>query len=355
MMLSVEHIISDMRLFLLLLTGMLAAQDGPKRPDGLYAEIRTSKGQIVARLEMDLVPMTVANFVGLSEGTIANAAFDLGQPFYDGTVFHRVEAGHVIQTGVPQSDRAKNPGYTFPNEIHARLSHNHAGALNMANGGPNTSAAQWCIMLGDRSYLDGDYNVFGDVVEGLDVVMRIEKGDVVESIRIVRVGAKAQAFHPTTESFRAMVEAAQKRVAEHAEKKRAAEREWIAKNIPESAPAQVTNHKQPSSVPLRVRYQGREVRYMGNVIGREGPPLDIIQFASGEKGVPGFNDPQVFTFEPGKTKLNSGLDDAIAEMGPGERRTVVVPADRGYTRRALSARDQRQAPVRDLAGRLTGV
>jgi cyclophilin family peptidyl-prolyl cis-trans isomerase len=351
--LSVEHIISDMRLFLLFLAGLLAAQNGPTRPDGLYAEIKTSKGLIVARLEMELVPMTVSNFVGLSEGTIANAAFDLGRPFYDGTVFHRVEAGHVIQTGVPQSDRAKNPGYTFPNEIHSRLSHNHAGALNMANGGPNTSAAQWCIMLGDRSYLDGDYNVFGDVVEGLDVVMRIEKGDVVESIRIVRVGARAQAFHPTTESFRAMVEAEQKRVAENVEKKRVAERAWIAENVPEvqedtdhkkrwSVPPgedtdqKLTDHKQQWSV-LRVRYRGSEVRYMGNVIGRAGPPLDIIEFASGEKGVPGFNDPQVFTFELGKTKLNPGLDAAIAEMAPGERRTVVVLADRGYGRAGLYA------------------
>ena len=325
-----------MRLSLLFLAGLLAAQDAPRRPDGLYAEIKTGKGLIVARLEMDLVPMTVANFVGLSEGTIANAAFDLGRPFYDGTVIHRVEAGHVIQTGAPQSDRARNPGYTFPNEIHARLSHDHAGALNMANGGPNTSASQWCITLGDRSYLDGDYNVFGDVVQGLDVVMRIEKGDVVESVRIVRVGARAQAFHPTTDSFRAMVEAAQKRVAEHVEKKRAAEREWIAKNVSESPLAQVTDRKQRWSEPLRVRYRGREVRYMGHVIGRDGPPLDIIQFASGANGVPGFNDPpQEFTFEPGKTKLNSGLDAAIAEMAPGELRTVVVTADRGYGRAGL--------------------
>src|SRR5579863_2729443 len=77
------------------------AQEPAKRPDGLYAEIRTAKGLIVARLEMDLVPMTVSNFVGLAEGTIANAAFDPGRPFFDGTTWFRVEAGHVVQTGVP--------------------------------------------------------------------------------------------------------------------------------------------------------------------------------------------------------------------------------------------------------------
>src|ERR1041384_7531772 len=94
----------------LLWTPAAAAQDAVQRPDGLYAEIRTSKGPIVARLEMDLTPMTVANFVGLAEGTIANAAFDPGRPFFDGSVYHRVVPGHVIQTGAPQSERARNPG-----------------------------------------------------------------------------------------------------------------------------------------------------------------------------------------------------------------------------------------------------
>jgi cyclophilin family peptidyl-prolyl cis-trans isomerase len=371
----------------LLLAGAAVAQDPARHPDGLYAEIRTSKGLITARLEADLTPMTVANFVGLAEGTIANAAFDLGRPFYDGSVYHRVVPGHVIQTGIPQSDRARNPGYTFPNEIHARLSHNHAGALNMANGGPHTNASQFCITLGDRSYLDGDFTVFGEVVEGLDVVMRIVQGDVVESVRIVRVGPQAQAFHPATESFQAQVRAAVERVAEHEEKKRLAEREWIARNYPTATgPAggvltererTVPNYPTATGLaggvsterertvpnyptatgpaggvlterlagpaegpglpnaggPLRVRYRGTEVRYMGQVIGREGPPLETISFASGEGGVPGFVDPpRVFLFQPGTTKVNPGLDSVIAGMLPGERRVVIVPAAQAYGR-----------------------
>lgn len=320
-----------------------------QRPDGLYAEIRTSKGSIVARLEPDLTPLAVANFVGLAEGSIANAAFDPGRPFYDGTVYHRVVPGHVIQTGVPQSDRARNPGYTFPNEIHARLSHNHAGALNMANAGPGTNGAQWCIMLGDRGYLDGNYTVFGEVVEGLDVVMRIVQGDVVQSVRIARAGPKAQAFHPTTESFRALLKAAEQRVAAHNEKKRIAEREWIAQHHPKAAgPADGVLTEQlakPASTPTptsggarRVRYRGSQLHYVGDVIGRKGPPLEVIPFGSHETGVPRFIDPpQVFAFDPGKTKINPGLDAVIASMLPGERRLVIVPAAQAYGRAGLYA------------------
>jgi cyclophilin family peptidyl-prolyl cis-trans isomerase len=319
---------------------LLLCAASAQRPDGLYAEIRTSRGFIVARLEMDLTPMTVANFVGLAEGTIANAAFDPGRPFFDGAVYHRVVPGHVIQTGIPRSDRAKGPGYTFPNEIHARLSHNHAGALNMANSGPNTNSSQFCITLGDRSYLDGDFTVFGEVVEGLDVVMRVAQGDVVESVRIARVGARAQTFHPTTESFRAMVREAEQRVKEHAEKKRIAEREWVARNYPKAAGPDggvltetLEAGRPPVQGALRVRYRGRELRYAGDVLGRDGPPIEPVAFGSGENGVPGFVDPpQAFTVDPGKTKINPGLDGVIAAMKPGERRIVIVPAALAYGR-----------------------
>ena len=93
---------------------LFASLSPAQQPDGLYAEIRTAKGLIVARLEFELTPMTVANFVGLAEGTIDNAAFEPGRPFYDGTVWHRVVPGHVIQTGQAQSTKSRGPGYQFP-------------------------------------------------------------------------------------------------------------------------------------------------------------------------------------------------------------------------------------------------
>jgi peptidylprolyl isomerase len=315
------------------------------RPDGVHALIFTVKGRIVARLEPVLAPLATANYVGLAEGTIANEAFDTGRPFFDGSTFHRVAPGHVIQGGVPASERARGPGYTFPNEISAQLSHDHAGALNMANGGPGTNASQWCITLGDRSYLDGDYIVFGEVIEGMDVVFAIVQGDRIDSVRIDRIGAAARSYHPDTRSFRALVSTAEARVAEHAEKKRTAERDWIARYRPVLAaqPNGVMTAllapgaaARPAGRPLRVRYTGTRIRYVGDRLGHQGPPLEETKFGSGSDGIPGFFDPpRVFDWTPGTTTINPGLDSILSLMTPGERRVVVVPAELGYGRNGL--------------------
>jgi len=159
-------------------------------------------------------------------------------------------------------------------------------------------------------------------------------------VRILRVGAKAQAFRPTTESWKAQRDAAVQRVAGHVEKKRVAEREWIAKNYPKAAgPAdgvlteELAAGQKVDPGPTRVRYRGSAGRYVGHVLGREGPPLEVIRFGSTASGVPGYIDPpEMFTLEPGKTKINPGLDGAIAAMAPGERRVVIVPAALAYGR-----------------------
>lgn len=313
-------------------------------PEGLYARVFTAKGTILARLEPELTPLAVANFVGLAEGTIENDAFDLGRPFYDGTVIHRVEAGHVIQMGIPDSERATGPGYVFPNQIHAALSHDHAGALNVANGGPHTNAAQWCITLGNRSYLDGDYIVFGEVVEGMDEVFAIARGDVVDSVRIVRVGSEAEAFRPDTEGFRGLVEEAEAWVREHEVLKAQAEFAWVRQEFPEHegppgvawSAVRAPGEGATAEGPVQVRYQGTRVRYMGHLLGYDGPSLELTRFGSGEGGVPGFADPPLpFLFEAGVTSLNPALDSIIALMAPGERRVVVVPAERGYGRAGI--------------------
>jgi len=320
-----------------------AAQKPLALPDGLYAEATTAKGVILMRLRPDAAPVAVASFVGLAEGTIANRALDPGQPYFDHSTFNRVVPGHVIQTGVPDSTRAKTPGYTFPNEIDARLSHDHAGAVGMANGGPGTNASQWYITLGDRSYLDGDYTVFGEVVRGMDVVMSIRQGDALDTVRILRVGKAAQAYHPTTASFEAMVAQARERVAQEDGRRQRALAEWVKKNYPRATGPEggVLSDPQPTSPApltgtLHVSYRGKVVRYVGDWTHYSGPPIRVTAFVSGAAGVPGFHShPAEFDYVVGQTKLNPGLDSVLATMRPGERRTVIVPAALGYGKNGL--------------------
>jgi cyclophilin family peptidyl-prolyl cis-trans isomerase len=310
-----------------------AACAKPKYLDGLYAEVRTNQGLIVLRLEFEKTPMTAANFVGLAEGTIANAAFPPGRPYFDGTKWHRVVAGHVIQCGIPQGEKTGadgGPGYEFPNEIVLPdLNHGRAGMVNMANGGPHTNGSQWCITLGDRSYLDGDYTVFGQAVEGMDVVFKIAQGDVVETVKIVRVGKAARAFRPTTESFKAMVEAAKVRVAEADARRKAAEDAAVAQNWPDAVALEngleyVILREGKGKAPAA----GQKVRaaYSGKCL------LSGKAFVSTEDaGKPYWGEtPAPFEFEVGKTRVNPGVDAAVALMKKGERRLLIVPAALGY-------------------------
>jgi cyclophilin family peptidyl-prolyl cis-trans isomerase len=319
-----------------LLSGRVEAQE--KRGDGLYAEVMTNKGLIVLQLEFEKAPMTCANFVGLAEGTIDNAALAAGTPFFNGTKWHRVVAGHVIQCGIPVNGKARDTGYEFPNEIRLpELNHGKAGMVTMANAGPHTNSAEWCITLGDRSYLDGDYTVFGRVVQGMDVVLKIAQGDEVKSVKIVRVGMAAEAFKPTTASFKKMVEEAKARVKEADEKKRKAEEELIATNWPKAVAGanglkylivrEGTGNTPQAGKKLRVSYSGSTLYGKTFVSTSDGTPY------LGDKPVP-------FTFDPGKTPITPGFDATIAQMKKGEIRTLIVPADQGYRASGFYAKER---------------
>ncbi len=164
----------------------------PKNEDGMYAEILTNKGTIEIKLEFEKVPMTVGNFVGLAEGTIAKN--EKGEGFYNGITFHRVIPNFMIQGGDPTGSGMGSPGYSFRDEIDPSLKHDRAGVLSMANSGPNTNGSQFFITHNETPWLDGKHTVFGYVTKGQDVVNAIQQGDVIQTITIKRVGKAAKAF-----------------------------------------------------------------------------------------------------------------------------------------------------------------
>jgi peptidyl-prolyl cis-trans isomerase A (cyclophilin A) len=149
------------------------------RPAGTYAIFETSQGNIVIRLLEKEAPNTVANFVGLAEGTKEFTNERTGKkekrPYYDGLVFHRVIPDFMIQGGCPEGSGRGGPGYKFADEFQSGLKHTKAGKLSMANAGPGTNGSQFFITVAATPWLDNKHTIFGEVVEGQDVADKISK------------------------------------------------------------------------------------------------------------------------------------------------------------------------------------
>ena len=168
----------------------------------VHAEFATTEGSFKVRLFDQEAPDTVANFVGLAEGTKewthpGTREKMTNTPFYDGIIFHRIIKDFMIQGGDPLGQGIGGPGYKFKDEFHPSLRHSKAGILSMANAGPNTNGSQFFITLGPKPHLDNRHAVFGEVVEGMDIVRRIGstptgrqdrpvKDVVINSVKITR-------------------------------------------------------------------------------------------------------------------------------------------------------------------------
>lgn len=205
-----------MKFFMRVLTGWIVlsiAVDGKEfapRKEGLYAVIETSRGRIVAQLEFQLAPRTVANFMGLAEGSRPWFDLEVGElvqrPFYDGLEIHRILPKTLVQMGSRNGQGNDGPGYWLADEFHPSLKHNRPGILSMANRGPDTNGSQFFIILKSMNSLNGKHSVFGRVVLGqsrIDTIGEVtlrnnrpRKPIFIESIRFVRSGVEAEGFDP---------------------------------------------------------------------------------------------------------------------------------------------------------------
>ena len=163
------------------LTALLAAisifvtnAQAQEAKQSLYATLKTSMGDIVLLLYADKAPKTVANFVDLATGakqwTDPKTGEKVKRPLYNGTIFHRVIPGFMIQGGDPLGNGTGGPGYRFKDEFYPDLRHSKPGILSMANAGPDTNGSQFFITLKATPWLDGKHSVFGEVVKGQNVV-----------------------------------------------------------------------------------------------------------------------------------------------------------------------------------------
>ncbi|MFL1011886.1 peptidylprolyl isomerase [Flavisericum labens] len=212
----------------------------PELEDGMYAEFTTNKGIMVAKLEQEKTPTTVANFISLAEGTNTLVNDSLKKKnFYNGLIFHRVIPDFMIQGGDPNGDGSGNPGYRFNDEFDPSLKHDKKGVLAMANSGFGTNGSQFYITHKATPWLDAFdedghpkncenrrvscHTVFGEIVLGLEVVDSIEQGDTIQEVKIIRKGKLAKRFDAPEIFKNHFIE------AEHLEREKKAKAEAILK------------------------------------------------------------------------------------------------------------------------------
>jgi cyclophilin family peptidyl-prolyl cis-trans isomerase len=302
--------------FMILLSGISFSKDLSAKDlsEGLYAQFNTTKGKITARLYYQQVPLTVINFAGLAQGTKdSNQAPK--KKYYDGLIFHRVIKNFMIQGGDPIGTGMGGPGYKFPDEFNDNLKHDSPGILSMANAGPGTNGSQFFITHTSTPHLNNIHTVFGKVIKGMDVVNKIEQGDRIITLRIVRVGKEAEAFKADQASFNA--ELYKVEFKEKMEQKGIISKfETKMKNkYPEAITTQsglmyVIKEKGAGENPLK----GAQVK-----VHYTGKFLDGKVFDSSVER----NSPIEFTLGVGK--VIKGWDQAILTMKKGEKRILLIP------------------------------
>ncbi|MDM1522814.1 peptidylprolyl isomerase [Empedobacter sp. 225-1] len=301
--------------------------------DGLYAKMTTNHGAMTIKLYEEQAPMTVANFVGLAEGTKENKAKAKGVPFYDGIIFHRVIKDFMIQGGDPDGRGTGGPGYDFEDEFDATLKHDKKGVLSMANSGPATNGSQFFITEVPTPWLDGRHTVFGQVVEGLEVVDSIANVEktrddkpvvpvTIEKVEIARKGDKYAKYNGA-EAFDAAKANHAKKQAEAEAKLKAEKDAEIARQKELEAKALST----PSGLKYVILEEGNGAKPV------QGDPIQVhytLRLNDGEKLDSSFDRNQPLDATVGVTGLIQGWMEALTMFNRGAKVFLIIPAELGY-------------------------
>ena len=283
--------------------------------NGIYAKFNTTKGSILVKLTHELTPGTVGNFVGLAEGQLENSARPMGKPYYDGLKFHRVIPDFMIQGGCPKGVGTGGPGYNFEDEFHPTLKHDKPGVLSMANSGPGTNGSQFFITHVPTNWLDGKHTVFGNVVEGQDVVDNITQGDLIDSLEIVRLGDEAMTWN-AVEAFRVFEGSRLKRI-EDAKKQAEATMEKLAAGFEKTASG------------LRYKFIQRGDGKRAE-IGKTVSVHYTGQLEDGKTFDSSYPRKKPIEFPLGKGNVIEGWDEGIALLQVGDKARFVIPSYLGY-------------------------
>ena len=320
--------------------------------DGLFADIETTKGHIVVKLNYKEVPTTVANFVTLAEGKNNFVKVEYkGKPFYNGTIFHRVIDGFMIQGGDPTGTGMGDPGYRFEDEFVPSLKHSKKGILSMANSGPNTNGSQFFITQVPTPHLDGRHTVFGETVKGEEVIDAIAKAprngqnrpneDIkIKNITIVANGKDAQKFD-AVKVFDNYFKSVAEREKEKEERVKRASAKFLeeikvqepqAKVLPSGVKIFTINNgegKQPKQTEFAmVNYAGylrNGALFDSNIKEVEesyGKYQAMREQQNGYQPIP-------FPYTP-SAQLIPGFKEALLTMKVGDKIRVFIPATLGY-------------------------
>ena len=342
------------KLWALLLPLLLVACKSAKYPnlkDGLYADIQTNYGDMLAELYYKATPGTVANFVSLAEGTNTYVADSLkGKRYYDGTQSHRVIKNFMLQAGDRTATGEGDPGYKFADEFVDTLTFTKKGQLAMANSGPATNGSQFFITEVATDWLNFRHTIFGQVIQGEDVISKITSVKtnaqdrpvdpvVIKKIEIVRVGKDAQKWDAPKvfDAFMKEQNAKAQKLESQKEKNLALMAEQEAKAVAQPSGIKILKLKEGNGVKpqigsdVLVNYAGF-LRATGDLfdtniteIAKENDAYDAARAADPQYGY----IPYAWKYSP-EVGLIAGFKEALLSMKVGDRIRVFIPSALAY-------------------------